>query len=87
MVILSVTGLFRTLLILVGVFVLVRFIGNLMIAKRNIDEHEKLRKQQRESEELVEQSLKNVGKTSISKIERSKNNSSDYTEFEEVEDK
>lgn len=86
MVILSVTGVFKTILILVGVFVLMRFIGNLMVAKRNIDEHEKLRKQQRESEELVDHSRKNFGKTSISKLENSKNNSSDYVDFEEVED-
>ena len=58
-----------------------------MIAKRNIDEHEKLRKRQRESEELVEQSRRNFGKASISRLDSGKNKSSEYAEFEEVDDK
>ena len=38
MILLSVTGTVRMILIIIAVFVIIRFIGRLMIAKRNIDE-------------------------------------------------
>jgi len=86
MVLLSVTGVFRTLLIFIGIFVLLRFIGKLMVAKRNVDEHEKLRKQERESDELVDKARRNFGKTSISKIEKSTINPAEFTDFEEIDE-
>ncbi len=58
-------GLLRMILIIIGVTVLLRFIGQLMIAKRNIDEQnrgkaalDQLEKQRRHVE-------KNKGKTTL----------------------
>lgn len=61
----SVTGLIRTLLIIVGVIVLLRFLGQLMTAKRNMEEERKLNERQRRFDQEKEQKRKNLGKTSI----------------------
>ena len=63
----SVTGLIRTLLIIIGVFVLLRFLGQLMNAKRNMEEERKLNAQQRKLNQEKERKRKNLGKTSILK--------------------
>ena len=63
----SVTGLVRTLLIIIGVFVLLRFLGQLINAKRNMEEERKLNAQQRKLNQEKERKRKNLGKTSILK--------------------
>ena len=44
---LSITGLFRTLLIIVGAFILLRFLGQLLNAKRNMEAERKMAEQDR----------------------------------------
>ena len=56
----SVTGLFRTILIIVGAFVLLRFIGQLMNAKRNVDEERDLNDRQRKFESERKKSSENL---------------------------
>jgi len=77
----SVTGLFRTLLIIVGAFVLLRFIGQLMNAKRNVDEERDLNDRQRKFEAERKKSSENFGKTKILKSSKS----AEDVDFEEVE--
>lgn len=86
MVLLSVTGLFRTLLIIIGVFVLLRFIGQLMQAKRNVEAECRDNHARRESDRARHESQRNFGKTTISKIGKSKYRDEDYTDFEELPD-
>lgn len=86
MIILSIQNVFRTVLILIGVFMLLRFFGRLMIAKRNLEEQDKLRRQQKESEELIEQSKANHGKSFISKIGKSESSQGEFVDFEEIND-
>ena len=79
----SVTGLVRTLLIIIGVIVLLRFLGQLMNAKRNMEEERKLNAKQRHFNKEKERKNKHLGKTSI----LDKNQGSDNTEdvdFEEM---
>lgn len=66
-IILSVSGVFKILLILIGVFVLLRFIGQLMIARRNIAEQNELNRQKMQYEKQKQFVEKNKGKISISK--------------------
>lgn len=66
-ILLSISGLFKTLLILIGVFVLLRFIGQLMIARRNIAEQNELNRQKLHYEKQKQFVEKNKGKISISK--------------------
>jgi hypothetical protein len=81
----SITGLFKTFLIILGAIVLLRFLGQLMMAKRNMEEERKLNKQKREFEQERATKLRNFGKISILKSNR--NNSGPFpeeTEFEEI---
>ena len=43
----SVTGIFRTILIIIGTLALLRFLGRIMIAKRNLEEERSIFKAQR----------------------------------------
>ena len=81
----SITGLFRTLLILIGAFVLLRFIGQLMNAKRNIDGERVLNKQQQNFEKERKSKQQNLGKTNIlGKSERSTDAAEDV-DYKEVD--
>ena len=80
-ILLSISGLLKTVLILIGVFVALRFIGQMMIAKRNLAEQNALkeRKVQLSKEKAFVE--KNTGKISISK---KTDRSAEDIEFEEV---
>lgn len=83
MIFLSITGLVRTLLILIGLFVVVRFLGQLMIAKRNLAEESELKERERKFKVEKEQKQKNLGKTSILNDRVDSSNVSDV-DFEEI---
>lgn len=86
MILLSVTGLFKMLLIILGVFLLLRLIGRLMIAKRNIDEHHQVDRERNAAEDLKRKSAESFGKTTISKLGKSNRKSGDFVDFEEVKE-
>ena len=82
----SVTGFFKTVLIVIGVLVALRFLGRVMIAKRNLDEERDLLKREREFEKEKAEKLKNFGKVAV--VGKSKGKSSpgktEDVDFEEV---
>lgn len=80
-IILSVTGVFKTVLILLGVFVLLRFIGQLMIARRNLAENEQLKRQDEALTKARRFVEKNSGKTTIIPP---KSRAAEDVDFEEV---
>lgn len=55
-----------------------------MIAKRNLEEHERTLKAQRESEEMIEKSRKNYGQTTISKPNRNESSQAGFADYEEI---
>ncbi|SFT51214.1 hypothetical protein SAMN05216474_0989 [Lishizhenia tianjinensis] len=55
----------RTVLIIIAVLVIVRFIGRLMNAKRNISEQERFNKQKEAYRKEKEDTQRNIGKVSI----------------------
>ena len=61
----SITGLFRTVLIILGAFVLLRFLGQLMMAKRNLEEERKINERQRAFEKERFEKMKKFGKTTV----------------------
>lgn len=63
----SVAGLFKTILIILGTFVLIRFLGKFMIAKRNIEEERELLRREKEFTKERQEKMKNFGKVSVSK--------------------
>ena len=81
----SVVGLFRTLLILVGVAVLIRFIGRLMIAKTDVSNDAAFKKEEARRQAEKEAVKKNYGKTRIIPKGGAKNSTdvedADFTEL------
>lgn len=84
MFLLAITTVFRTVLILIGIFVVIRVIGQMMVAKRNLEEEKNLLKKQREEERLAAEAKRNFGKTSVTRIDRKSASDEEYTDFEEV---
>lgn len=79
----SITGLFKTLLIIIGVLTLLRFLGQLMNAKRNIAEEQALNRQKKSFEKEKARSQVNFGKTKV--INREGGVNAEDIDFEEVE--
>ena len=63
----SVSGLLRTVLLIIGAIVALRFIGQLMNAKRNIDEERRLNAERDAFEKELRRTKADIGKTSILK--------------------
>lgn len=82
MFILSITGLFRMILIIIGVIVLLRFIGQFMNAKRNMEVERKLNAQQRKQNDDLKRTAQNYGKTNI--ISDTRSNDIEDVDYEEV---
>jgi hypothetical protein len=57
----SVSGLFRMILIILGVFVLLRFIGQILIAKNNIASQNEMKRREEASAKEKVNAMKNVG--------------------------
>ena len=83
MLILSVTGLFKMLLIIIGVFVILKFIGKVMIAKRNMDENNRHFDSQRSFKEERERVQREQGKVTINKTSSAP---AEDVDFEEIKD-
>ena len=81
----SLPGLFRTLLIIVAIVFLVRFIGQFMIAKRNMDVEREMNSTRRQFQEQKKKASQDLGKTNILKKSARKNDVEDV-DFEEIDD-
>ena len=81
----SVTGLFRMLLIIVGVMLFLRFLGQFMMAKRNMEEEREMNSSRRQFNEAKRKSKENVGKMSILGKKRGKSNDIEDVDFEDVD--
>lgn len=81
----SFTGLIRTVLIIIGVFIVLRFLGQMMNAKRNMAEQDQMNHNESKLKSERERTAKNLGKTSI--IKKGKNSSGDIedVDFEEID--
>ena len=79
----SVVGVVRTLLILIGLFMVLRFFGRLATAKRNQDELNALDEEKRKFKAEKERVSKNLGKTKISNESTGSKDVEDV-DFEEV---
>jgi uncharacterized membrane protein YhiD involved in acid resistance len=79
--ILSIPGLVRTLLIIIAVIVILRFVGQMMNAKRNMDDEKRLNRQKQKEEDERKRYEQNKGRVSIS--QKSTEDAED-ADFEEV---
>jgi uncharacterized membrane protein len=85
MILLSLWGLLRTLLIILGVLFLLQIIGKTAQARRNVADQDRMRREDEANRKQTEQAKRNYGKTTISKIDKSKINDDEFTDFEEVD--
>lgn len=85
---LTIIGLFKMLLMIVGAFALLRFLGTLMIAKRDIDAQKQLKKENEAIDRERKKKLKNFGKVTIqsrSKVSKpSVDSDTQDVEYEEI---
>ncbi len=79
----SVTGIIRTVLVIVGVITLLRFFGRIMIARRAFEEEQRNKKIRQDLEKEHAYKKKNLGKVSFL---NTKNNSSSATSNLDAED-
>lgn len=82
----SIVGVFRMVLIILGVIILLRIIGQFMIAKRRMDEQSDLKKRKTEEEKERARHLKNKGKISIKKVSKDDFKDDDFTDYEEIKE-
>lgn len=80
----SVVGLVKTILLVIGLLIVLRFVGQLMQAKRNLEEDEKFHAHKKESEAQKQASQRNAGKISLTDKKKSAKEYGDYTDYEEV---
>lgn len=82
----SFTGVVRTVLIVVGVIVILRFINQLFTAKRGQAEAADLERKRQHFEKAKKEVEKNKGKVRILGKKEHSRDESDYVDYEEVKD-
>lgn len=83
MILLSITGLFRTILIILGVIFLMSILGKMAQARRNVADEKRMRAEDDANQKMVENAQKNYGRTSV--IGSDENPDNDFVDYEEVE--
>ncbi len=81
----SIGGLIKTTLLIIGVFVVLKFIGQLMIAKREKAEVDKNNKSKAAFEKELKAKRDSIGKTTVSFKNTSKKSTSSFTNVEDVD--
>ena len=67
----SIVGVIKTVLIILGFFVILKFFGKVLILKRNLAEEESFIKEKKKQEAKKKHITKNLGKTTILKSRQS----------------
>lgn len=80
----SVVGVVKTILIIIGVLVVLRFLGQLMQAKNSMEEERRLNEESRKSHAERDRVLKNFGRTKILNT-KSKANDVQDVDYEELD--
>jgi hypothetical protein len=75
----------KNLIFILGIVLLMRFIGKMMSARRNINEQTKHKQNQADVSVEKEKAKRNFGRTSVEKIDEQSKNDSNFTDFEEVD--
>jgi len=81
----SITGLFRTLAIIIAVIVVLRFFGQLMNAKRNMEEERQMNESQRSFDKEKKRKRVNLGKTQILGKNKKRSDDVEDVDFEEID--
>ena len=80
----SIVGVFKTIVFIIGVSVIIRFIGRLLIIKRNLNDEKDFLNKRRKEEKLKRFVNKNEGKITIKKSSSKEENYEDIS-YEDVD--
>lgn len=80
----SITGMFKTILILIGALVLLRFLGRVMIAKRNLDQERADLAREKAFVKERNEKLKNFGRVTVSRTKATPKGDVQDVDYEEV---
>ncbi|MBI1836281.1 MAG: hypothetical protein HYR91_03340 [Flavobacteriia bacterium] len=81
----SINGVIKIVLMILGAFVLLRFLGQLAVAKRNMEEERSLSERQRKYSKEKERVFKSFGKTSVISNSKTKSNQHAKNGVEDVD--
>lgn len=81
----SFIGVVKIVLIILGAFMLLRFLGQLMNAKRNINEEKQFVNKQNDYNSLKEEIERNKGKINVSDKKKSASDYKEYSDYEEIQ--
>lgn len=82
----SVTGLFRTIVIIVAILVVARFMSKLLAEKREMAAREDFERKKKDFEKTKKVVEKEKGKTRILGKKTSSHEDGEYVDFEEIKD-
>jgi hypothetical protein len=80
----SFVGVVKTILLIIGVFIVLRFLGQLMNVKRNLNEEQKFKENKNAFDELKKSSEKNKGKIKLTDKKKTAKDYTNYTDYEEI---
>lgn len=82
----SVTGLFRMILIIIGVFVILRFLGQVLIAKNNVVSQKEMKNREEAIKREKEKAKREYGNTKITmnKSSNTKDSSIEDVDYQDV---
>ncbi len=86
MLLLSISGVFKIALIILGVIFALRFIGQMMQVQRNRAAEQDMLRTESERQREMDKHQKNFGRTTVSKVDQGKSEKGDYTDFEEIKE-
>lgn len=76
--------MFKTILIIIGAFVALRFIGQMMIAKRNLDEQKEMDEKEKKFQRERKEKLRDFGKVTVSRSNSGSKGDIQDIDYEEV---
>lgn len=82
----SIVGLVRMVFIILGIILVLRFIGQFFMAKKRMEEDRDYKKSKSTFEKERERHLKNKGKITISKKSKDDFHDEDFTDYEEIKE-
>jgi len=72
---------FRQIFVILGIILLMRFIGKVMMARRQMQEQDALK----QNLAAKEKAKRDYGKTTLGKVDKNKISDGDFTDFEEID--
>lgn len=82
----SITGLVKTILIIIGVMVVLRFINQVFTAKKSQAEHKEFEKNKKIYEKAKKVVKENEGKVRVLNKNENAHGDAEYVDYEEIKD-